>query len=100
MNSAFESMRLPKNFQPVGVSNSAKFFAWAPLSTAPDVGIERATALMPPWAAKKGMQSACAARIAKESLGVTKNCVPASRSACRRVDGVGAGPCVDGVEAT
>ena len=74
-------MRLPKNFQPVGVSKRAKFFAWATLSTAPDVGIDRATALMPPWAAKKGMQSAWAAKIAKESLGVTKNWVPASRSA-------------------
>ena len=53
-------------------------------------GVAIATALMPPWAAKKGMQSAWAARIAKLSDGVTKNCVPALRSVCCRVDGVGA----------
>ena len=55
-------------------------FACATRSTAPDVGIDLATALMPPWAAKKGMQSAWAARIAKESLGVTKNWVPVWKS--------------------
>ena len=76
-------MRLPKNFQPVGVSKRAKFFAWATRSTAPDAGMDLATALIPPCAAKKGMQSACAARIANESDGVTKNwCLRQGRWRC------------------
>ena len=37
-------MRLPKYFQPVGVSNSARLFFAATRSTAPLVGMLRATA--------------------------------------------------------
>ena len=46
-------MRLPKNFQPVGVSKSGRPKAAATRSTAPLVGIERATALSPPSCAGK-----------------------------------------------
>mmetsp|Transcript_5427 Transcript_5427/g.9377 ORF Transcript_5427/g.9377 Transcript_5427/m.9377 type:complete len:242 (+) Transcript_5427:762-1487(+) len=42
------SMRLPKNFQPVGVSKKGRFSALATRSRAILVGIERATPLRPP----------------------------------------------------
>ena len=70
------SMRLPKNFQPVGVSKRLKFKSFATRSTAPDVGMDRATPLKPPWVLKNGMLSALATMTAKESDGLTKNCFP------------------------
>mmetsp|Transcript_55333 Transcript_55333/g.165903 ORF Transcript_55333/g.165903 Transcript_55333/m.165903 type:complete len:227 (-) Transcript_55333:195-875(-) len=73
---SLESMRFPKYFQPVGVSNRSNPRSLATRSTAPEVGMERATPLRPPWAAKKGMASAYAAIIARESDGVTKNWDP------------------------
>ena len=71
-----ESIMLPKNFHPVGTSNNSKLSFSATRSTAPDVGMERATDFNPPWRAKKGITWACAAIIAKLSEGVTKNCRP------------------------
>ena len=40
-------MRLPKNFQPVGVSKKGSFFLAATRSSAAAVGMERARPLMP-----------------------------------------------------
>mmetsp|Transcript_18975 Transcript_18975/g.48921 ORF Transcript_18975/g.48921 Transcript_18975/m.48921 type:complete len:224 (+) Transcript_18975:794-1465(+) len=71
-----ESIRLPKNFQPVGTSNASMPRALATRSSAHDVGIERAHALRPPFFLKKGIASALAAITASESDGVTKNWSP------------------------
>mmetsp|Transcript_15336 Transcript_15336/g.30541 ORF Transcript_15336/g.30541 Transcript_15336/m.30541 type:complete len:222 (+) Transcript_15336:679-1344(+) len=69
-------MRLPKNFQPVGVSKRERLRSFATRSTAPDVGMLLATDFRPPCAAKNGILLAFAAITARESEGVTKNCVP------------------------
>mmetsp|Transcript_24033 Transcript_24033/g.65020 ORF Transcript_24033/g.65020 Transcript_24033/m.65020 type:complete len:203 (+) Transcript_24033:791-1399(+) len=70
-----QSIRLPKNFQPVGVSKKEKSRASATTSRAPEVGIERATPLIPP--ANCGIAALpFAARMATESEGVTKKPLP------------------------
>merc|ERR1719221_779001 len=69
-----ESIRLPKNFQPVGVTKTGIFFFFATRSRAPDVGMERAQPFRPPL--KKGMQEALAAMIARLSEGLTNHCLP------------------------
>lgn len=79
-----ESIRLPKNFHPVGVSYSGTPSASATRSTAPLVGIERATALRPPSALSHGMAWAWAAMSARLSEGVTKNPRPRITAKHRR----------------
>ena len=71
-----ESIKLPKYFQPVGVSKRSKFKSLATRSTAPLVGMDRATAFRPPCDLKNGMASAFAAITASESEGLTKNFDP------------------------
>mmetsp|Transcript_766 Transcript_766/g.1819 ORF Transcript_766/g.1819 Transcript_766/m.1819 type:complete len:218 (-) Transcript_766:907-1560(-) len=80
------SMRLPKNFQPVGVSKKGMFLALHTRSRAHDVGMLRATPLSPPLppkrakgpflVAKYGMSSQLSTSTARESEGVTKNLLP------------------------
>mmetsp|Transcript_2529 Transcript_2529/g.4754 ORF Transcript_2529/g.4754 Transcript_2529/m.4754 type:complete len:296 (+) Transcript_2529:147-1034(+) len=68
------SMRLPKNFQPVGVSKHSMPFFLATRSTAPEVGIDLAQPLRP--SLNCGIRSALATSMAKESEGEMKNCEP------------------------
>mmetsp|Transcript_7056 Transcript_7056/g.25105 ORF Transcript_7056/g.25105 Transcript_7056/m.25105 type:complete len:316 (+) Transcript_7056:268-1215(+) len=69
-------MRLPKYFQPVGVSNRGTPMASATRSSAPLVGMLRAHPPRPP--AKYGIALWFAAITATESDGVTKNCWPST----------------------
>ena len=64
----FASIKFPKNFQPVGVSNNFNPNLAATLSMAPEVGIDLAT----PVNGELRKHSEFEARIAKESEGVTK----------------------------
>lgn len=66
------SIKLPKNFHPVGVSNNYKLFLIVTLSNAPDVGIDLAAPNNP----FLNMRWAFAANTANESDGVTKNYLP------------------------
>ena len=68
------SMRLPKNFQPVGVSKHSTPILVATRSSAAAVGMERARPLRP--SLKYGMHFAFAAMMATESEGVTKKLLP------------------------
>lgn len=69
------SIKFPKNFQPVGTSNTSRPFALATLSIASDVGMDRARPLTP--FLKYGIAfSAQSAIIATESEGVTKAPAP------------------------
>merc|ERR1719491_1155285 len=68
------SIRLPKNFQPVGTSKQGTPLALATMSNAPDVGMDRAQPFNP--LLNCGMQSEFATIIAKESEGETKNWDP------------------------
>merc|ERR1719220_2744341 len=61
------SIRLPKNFQPVGVSKHSMPFFFATRSTAPEVGMERAQPLSP--SLNCGIRSELATSIARESEG-------------------------------
>ena len=70
------SMRLPKNFQPVGVSKKGSFFLAATRSSAAAVGMERARPLMPLFFSHGMQRSPYAAMTATLSLGVTKNLGP------------------------
>mmetsp|Transcript_44837 Transcript_44837/g.124674 ORF Transcript_44837/g.124674 Transcript_44837/m.124674 type:complete len:239 (+) Transcript_44837:603-1319(+) len=65
------SIRLPKNFQPVGVSKHSMPFFLATRSKAPEVGMERAHPFRP--SLNCGMRSELAASMANESDGETKN---------------------------
>merc|ERR1712125_2265 len=65
------SMRLPKNFQPVGTSKQSMPFSFATMSSAPEVGMERAHPFRP--SLNCGMRSAFATIIARESEGEQKN---------------------------
>lgn len=65
------SIKLPKNFHPVGVSKHFWCFARATLSSAPAVGILRAKPLTP-VRLKYGIHSRLFANTASESFGVTK----------------------------
>merc|ERR1719387_646848 len=65
------SIRLPKNFHPVGTSKHSMPFFAATRSNAPDVGMERAQPLRP--SLNCGMRSELATIIATESEGETKN---------------------------
>jgi hypothetical protein len=69
-----ESIRLPKNFQPVGTSKFGILSFWATRSSAHEVGMERAQPLSPP--AKYGMHVALATIMARESEGDTKKREP------------------------
>jgi hypothetical protein len=62
------SIKFPKNFQPVGVSNKFNPNLAATLSMAPEVGIDLAT----PVNGELRKHSEFEARIANESEGVTK----------------------------
>ena len=69
------SIKLPKNFQPVGVSKHSTPRPAATRSSAAAVGMERAKPFKPDL--KYGIQStALAAMMATESLGVTKKLLP------------------------
>mmetsp|Transcript_48502 Transcript_48502/g.152094 ORF Transcript_48502/g.152094 Transcript_48502/m.152094 type:complete len:207 (+) Transcript_48502:637-1257(+) len=70
-----QSMRLPKNFHPVGVSKQGIFLDSQTRSRALLVGMLLAAALRPDfW--KKGMHSMLSAMIARESEGLTKTLDP------------------------
>merc|ERR1712137_646504 len=66
------SIKLPKNFHPVGTSKQGMSFLAATMSRAPDVGIDRAQPFKP--FLNCGIRSAFATRIANESEGEMKNC--------------------------
>lgn len=72
--SALLSIRLPKNFQPVGTSNPRIPRRSQTTSIAEEVGIDRAQAVSP--FRKYGMHRQYAATIASESDGEMKNCRP------------------------
>ena len=69
-----ESIKLPKNFQPVGTIKQGIFFFLATRSKAPEVGMERAHPFKP--SLKYGMQVALAAMMARLSEGLTNHCLP------------------------